>query len=318
MIANAPPLRPRIVSSFLVASLIVATLVAQERSAPAPDDSIIARVDGEPITQRELARELRPATRLLAPDAELPAEVKQQALAQLINRRLIVKYLSRQQLAASEQEVDLEIGRLQTRLKAQEKELAGYLQQVGMTEDELRREIRWRLSWRRYLDSRLTDENLQKYFDKHHRQFDGTELRVAHLLLKANPDDPQATEAAHAKAAAIRADFDTGKVTFADACREHSQAPTANNGGDIGFIRRQEPMPEAFSAAAFALEKNQVSEPVPTKFGIHLIQVLEEKPGQKTWQDCRRELRSAVTQYLFGWIAERERETATIETNLAQ
>lgn len=318
MIANATPLRPEIVSSLLVASLMVATLVAQERSAPAPNDSIVARVDGEPITQRQLDRELQPATRLLAPEAELPAEVKQRALAQLIDRRLIVKYLTRQQLAASDQEVDLEIGRLQTRLKAQEKKLAGYLQQVGMTEDELRREIRWRLSWRRYLDSRLTDENLQKYFDKHRRQFDGTELRVAHLLLKANAIDPQAMEAAQAKAAAIRAEIEAGKIIFAAACREHSQAPTAKDGGDIGFIRRQEPMPEAFSAAAFALEKNQVSEPVQTKFGIHLIQVLEKKPGQKTWQDCRRELRSAVTQYLFQWIAERERKSTQIETNMAQ
>jgi parvulin-like peptidyl-prolyl isomerase len=295
----------------------MATLVAEETSAPKPNDPIIARVDGETITQRELDRELAPATRLLDPQAALPPEVTQRALAQLIDRRLVVKYLTRQQLAASDQEIDLEIGRLKTRLKAQEKKLAEHLQALGMSEEELRREIRWRLSWARYLNDRLTDENLQKYFEKHRRQFDGTELRVAHLLLKTNADDPQAMEAAKAKAAAIRAEIEAGKVTFADACREHSQAPTANNGGDIGFIRRGEPMPEAFSAAAFAQEKGQVSEPVPTKFGIHLIQVLEEKPGQKTWQDCRRELRAGVTQYLFQWIAERERETAKIETNLA-
>jgi parvulin-like peptidyl-prolyl isomerase len=76
-------------------------------------------------------------------------------------------------------------------------------------------------------------------------------------------------------------------------------------------------MPEAFSTAAFALDKDQVSEPVQTRFGIHLIQVVEIKPGQRTWQECRGELRSAVTQYLFRWIAGKQREMAQVEASIA-
>jgi parvulin-like peptidyl-prolyl isomerase len=209
----------------------------------------------------------------------------------------------------------LEVSRLKTQLGAQEKKLAEHLQAIGMSQEELRREIRWRQSWQRYLAAKITDENLQKYFEKYRREFDGTELKVAHLLLKVAADDPQALQAAREKAAAIRAEIEAKTISFADACRRHSQAPTAKAGGDIGFIRRREPMPETFSAAAFALENDQVSQPAETKFGIHLIQVLEVKPGQKTWQDCRRELRSAVTQYLFRWIADKERERAQVEAN---
>ncbi len=278
-------------------------------------DAIIARVNGEPIHQRELDRELAPAARLLDPQASLPAEVKERALAQLIDRRLVLGYLVREKLAASDQDLDLEIGRLKQQLDAQEKKLAEHLKTIGMTEPELRREIRWRLSWQRYLAGRLTDENLRKYFEKYRREFDGTELKVAHLLLKVAGDDPESAGKAKEKAAAIRAEIDAGKLSFADACRKHSQAPTGKDGGDIGFIRRREPMPEAFSAAAFALEKDQTSQPVQTKFGMHLIQVLDIKPGQKTWQDCRGELRSAVTQYLFRWLADKERETAQVEAN---
>jgi parvulin-like peptidyl-prolyl isomerase len=137
---------------------------------------------------------------------------------------------------------------------------------------------------------------------------------VAHLLIKpASPTDPRSVEEARVKASKIRAAVEAKELTFADACRQHSQAATAKAGGDIGFIRRREPMPEAFAAAAFALDKGPVSEPVQTRFGIHLIQVLEIKPGQRIWQECRDELRSAVTQYLFRWIAEKEREAAQVE-----
>lgn len=303
--------------ALLLAACVSPSLADEPSSAkPTATGAVIARVNGEPIYQRELDRELAPAAKLLDPQAKLPAEVRDRALAQLIDRRLVLAYLIKEKQAASDQDVDLEVARLKQRLSAQEKKLPEHLKTIGMTEEELRREIRWRLSWQRYLAGKLTDENLHKYFDKYRREFDGTELKVAHLLLKpADPADPRSVEEAREKSAAIRAEIEAKKVAFADACRQHSQAPTAKAGGDIGFIRRREPMPEAFSAAAFALEKDQVSQPVQTTFGIHLIQVLDVKPGQKTWQECRGELRSAVTQHLFGWIANKERETAQVEAN---
>ena len=278
-------------------------------------DAVVARVGDEPIYQRELDRELAPAKNLLDPQAALPADVKERGLTQVIDRRLVLAYLIREKLAASEQDVDLEITRLKQQFAAQEKSLTEHLKSMGMTQQELRREIRWRLSWQRYLAGKLTDENLQKYFEKYRREFDGTELKVAHLLLKAAVDEPQAIEAARRKAESIRADIEAKRATFADACRIHSQAPTAAAGGEIGFIRRSEPMPDAFSAAAFALDKKAVSQPIVTKFGVHLILVLDEKPGQTTWQECRVQLRSAVTQYLFASIAAKERETAVVESN---
>ena len=305
------------IAGGLLAALLVAPADAVEPAPQRPPavETAIAQVNGEPIFQRELDRELAPAARLLDPRATLPSEVRQRALDQLIDRRLIMKYLTEQKLAASDQDVDLEIGRLKRRLEAQEKKLAEHLQAGGLTEDDLRRDIRWRLSWQRYLDGKLTDENLQKYFEKHRREFDGTELKVAHLLIKpANAADPISVDEAQHKATSLRRQIDAGELTFADACRQHSQAPTAKSGGDIGFIRRHEPMPDSFSAAAFALEEDQVSQPVQTKFGIHLIRVLEIKPGQRTWEESRGELRSAVTQYLFRWIAQKERETAQVET----
>ena len=71
-------------------------------------------------------------------------------------------------------------------------------------------------------------------------------------------------------------------------------------------------MPEAFSQAAFALQAGEISQPVATTFGVHLIQVTEVKPGQRTWQDAAGELKPAMTVYLFRWLADKERMAAQV------
>ena len=104
----------------------------------------------------------------------------------------------------------------------------------------------------------------------------------------------------------------TGATSFEEAARRHSAAPTSASGGDIGFIERHKPMHEAFSRAAFALNENEVSPPTITPFGVHLVRCIEIEPGQRTWQDARDELTSAVTLYLFNWSAEKERPRAEV------
>jgi parvulin-like peptidyl-prolyl isomerase len=72
-------------------------------------------------------------------------------------------------------------------------------------------------------------------------------------------------------------------------------------------------MPESFSQAAFLLKPGEVSTPVESPLGLHLVTVLEEKPGQRTWQEAEAELREAVAVYLFRWLADRQRPKVRIE-----
>ena len=72
-------------------------------------------------------------------------------------------------------------------------------------------------------------------------------------------------------------------------------------------------MPAEFSRIAFGLKPGEVSQPFVSPFGVHLITVLEEKPGTKTWKEVESELRPAVITYLFRWIADKERSVAKIE-----
>src|SRR5262249_15228248 len=108
-------------------------------------------------------------------------------------------------------------------------------------------------------------------------------------------------------------DVSSGKLTFADAAKQHSQAPSAKDGGDIGWIERHRPSPEDFSRRAYSLKVGEVSEPFPSPFGVHLITVLDEKPGKLDWRAAANELRPAVTLYLFRWIADKERAGTKVE-----
>jgi parvulin-like peptidyl-prolyl isomerase len=236
------------------------------------------------------------------------------ALDQVIDRRLVVAYLATSGQAVSKADVDFEISQFERSLKAQSLTLAQHCERVGLSVDDVRRSLAWKLSWKRYCEKYLTPQNLEKYFARNRREFDGTQLHVAQILFKLAADaDEKAMDAAKERAAKLRQEITSGKTSFADAAKQHSEAPSREAGGDIGWIERHRPMPEDFSRVAFALKKGDVSEPFVSPFGIHVVSVLDEKLGTKTWSEAESELRPAVTVYLFRWIADKERPAAKIE-----
>jgi peptidyl-prolyl cis-trans isomerase C len=299
--------------SVLLAAFVAGLHACANAQETSPVE-IAATIDGQPVLAAEAELEFQRAFGEQQFDDAQRREALRRALDQVIDRRLVLAYLARTSQAASEQDIDFALAQFEKDLAAQSITLDEHLKTVGLSLDEVRHSLAWKLSWGKYLERHLTDENLQKYFERHKTQFDGTELRVAHILFTrpATASDAE-IEALRAQAAAIGKEIESGKLSFADAAKEHSQAPTSKAGGDIGWIERHQPMPESFSRAAYALQVGEVSEPVVSSFGIHLITILETKPGQKVWSDLRPELRSAVTIYLFRWIADRERAKAKIE-----
>jgi parvulin-like peptidyl-prolyl isomerase len=297
--------------SFLV-FLLAATLAAKA-SSQEPTSAVVATIDGDPVLAAEVERELASAYRgrKLADDER--RSLLPRARDQVIDRRLVLRRLVRTGQAASQADVDLALSRLEKQLAERNLTLAEHCREIGLAIDDIRQTLLWQLTWQAYLDKQLTPQNLERYFAEHRRDFDGTRLKVAHILIKPAGEGEAANAEAVAQADIIRAKIDSGMLKFADAARKHSAGPSAADGGDIGWIERRTPMPEEFSAAAYALEVGEVSRPVKSKFGVHLIQVLEVKPGDKTAEDVAAILRPAVTRYVFGWLADKERETAKIE-----
>jgi peptidyl-prolyl cis-trans isomerase SurA len=293
---------------------LLLSLACGASSFAAETTEVVARVNGESIAAGEVRRVVDALWKDRTVDESRRRVLEAEALEQLIDRRLVLGYLSRRGLGLNRQEVRLAVQRFERRLDQQGVELADYLKKGGIQLKDLDRRFAWQLGWQRYLDRYLTDDNLAKFFQQHRRDFDGTEVRVAHVLLAAKAGGGrEQLDAALKRAAEIRQEITSGELSFEAAAEKYSEAPTAKWGGDIGFITRHNMMPEPFAAAAFGLQPDEISLPVVTPFGVHLIKCVEVKEGKKKWTDVRDRLVPACNRYLFQWIAGRERGGATIE-----
>lgn len=127
------------------------------------------------------------------------------------------------------------------------------------------------------------------------------QVRARHILLRASTDEE--FERAHEKAELLRARA-LGGADFAELAKQHSEdSETAKRGGDLGFRARGR-MPAEFDEAAFSLEPGQISEPVRTVFGVHLVKVEEKREGDVPDDVAKREIAARL------YATERAREAA--------
>ena len=105
-----------------------------------------------------------------------------------------------------------------------------------------------------------------------------TAYKARHILIEIKPSEKTLKNSLNITKK-IRQEIVDG-LSFSDAAKKYSQDPQSkNNGGDLGFVSRGVFVSE-FEKAAFTLEKNILSDPIKTKYGYHLIEVLE-KTGEK-------------------------------------
>jgi peptidyl-prolyl cis-trans isomerase C len=100
---------------------------------------------------------------------------------------------------------------------------------------------------------------------------------------------------------------------FATLAQQRSTGPSASNGGDLGFFRRDQMVP-AFADAAFALQPGQfTAEPVQTQFGWHVIKVFERRTVEPTFEESEPQLRQEVAREIVTALVSDLHEGAKIE-----
>jgi peptidyl-prolyl cis-trans isomerase D len=125
-------------------------------------------------------------------------------------------------------------------------------------------------------DSNLSDSDLRKYYDAHKAEFDHPATATVKVLYIPRLVSAADSAAARARIAALRAEI-VGGAKFEDvAKRESADSASAVNGGDLGKGPKGRFVPE-FDNAAFALKPGELSQPVATQFGYHLIRVDSRK-----------------------------------------
>lgn len=141
----------------------------------------------------------------------------------------------------------------------------------------------------------VTDEEARAYYEEHIDRYQTEERRhAAHILITADPKDETAMAAARSKIEKLRAEIEAG-ADFADVAKKNSQDPgSAAEGGDLGFFGRGI-MDPAFEAATFTLKPGELSQPVDSAFGVHLIKLIAVEGGvTKPYEEVAAEVKAEL------------------------
>jgi len=133
--------------------------------------------------------------------------------------------------------------------------------------EDAKRNILINAAVQKIVTEKTTNDLARKYYDQHSQQF--SEVHASHILLETEEE-----------AKDIKKQLDKG-ADFNDLAKKRSKDPSAaQNGGDLGFFTKDQ-MVKPFSDKAFSMKAKQVSGPVKTQYGYHIIKVLEVKPPKK-------------------------------------
>ena len=133
---------------------------------------------------------------------------------------------------------------------------------------------------------KVTDDEIQKFYDENPDQFEaGMTYNASHILVDSEE-----------KAAEIAAQINAGDISFEDAAKANSTCPSGQQGGELGDFGHGQMVPE-FEAACDALEAGEMSAPVQTQFGWHLVKLNKKEDGGKMeLAEVKEQIRQALMQ----------------------
>jgi peptidyl-prolyl cis-trans isomerase D len=125
----------------------------------------------------------------------------------------------------------------------------------------------------------ISTEEVADYYESNQEQFKSPQtVKARHILIKLDENaTPEQVDEARQRIEDVRKLAIAG-ADFAELAAEYSEGPTKTKGGDLGTFRRQD-MVKPFSDKAFAMQAGEISEPVRTEFGWHIIKVEQVNPA---------------------------------------
>ena len=275
-------LRP-FVSRALIALACVALLTVTAPLAPVPyagvaraadEDPVVARVNGVDIRQSDLAFA---EEEIGGNMPTIPPEQKRDYLINYLVDVIVLSQAAEKQKLGDRPDVKRRLAFDHNRLL-----MESLLQDAGK--------------------SALSDEAERKVYDEAVKQVKNEEEVHARHILVPTEDE----------AKAILAQL-KGGADFATLAKEKSKDPGAAEGGDLGYFTKEQMVPE-FSEVAFKLGKGQLSDPVKTQFGWHIIKVEDKRTRPTpTFEQVKPQIENYVAHRAQAEMVENLRKSATVE-----
>lgn len=260
--------------------------IAAANTQTIPLDSVVAVVNDDVITASELDRQLAKVNQQLKlRQIKAPAEdvLRWQVLNHLIDQKVELQTAARAGIEVDDATLDASIEQIAAHNKASLAQLKQLIEKEGISFAEYRAEIRKELIIERLLQREvggritISKQEVDKYL--HSLAYEKQNILEYHLedILIELPETPSSAQLQAAQKAAddIMAQLKAGK-SFQALALARSTGQEALTGGDLGW-RRMEEIPSAFAAVLPAMSPGDVSNPIRTGNGIHLIKLVDKR-----------------------------------------
>ena len=320
----------RSVRTGLAGALILTATLARAELV----DRIAAVVNNDIITLSEV--EKRAAPELAKVDQETTGSERAQKRAAtlkkildtMIDEKLVDNELKELKVTISDKEVDAAIDEVKKSYNLNDEQLRQAVTKEGYTLDEYRDQMRKQIGRYKLISEKVrknvkvSDADVKSEYDRMTRaEGEDYEVHVRHILIAVPRNaSAQLVEQARRKAAAVAEEARQPGVDFAELAKKRSEGSSSSDGGDLGFFKRGTMVPE-FERVAFNLKTGEVSEPVRTQFGWHVLKLEEiRKLGMKPLAEVRPEiedrLRKAQADRLTAQYMETLRNAAVVEKKI--
>jgi len=263
--------------SFIILICCLSIIVSCSKIKKDPQFTT-AIVNGKAITRAAFDAEMdRVKQKFQGMNKNNPTEMKgiqSEILEILIGGELLYQASISKGIEVSSSEVNDEFEKVKNKFKQKETD------KTAFTKEDIKR----KMSIEKFIIKEFSDPNVisdaesKKYYNDNLDDFTKPEqVMTSHILIRISPDaSPKKLESAKNTLLEVKKKITAG-ADFAAMAKHYSQDSTAKSGGALGYIMRGQ-IVEPFEKAAFALNKNEVSDIVQTKYGFHLIKVLDKKP----------------------------------------
>lgn len=258
---------------------------AAEPAEPARITGPIAKVNGVEIPADAFYAE---RDKITARGAKIPADrlarIEQNILKRLVEQELITQAVKAEGIEVPKEDIDKGFAEYKERFQSEE-QFENYLKHGRVTKDSIEERIRERRALELLLEKRgdmaVTDEAAKEFYDKNERFYtEKAGIHASQILIKLpETASPEEDKAAMEKVQAAQAELKKG-TPFDEVAKKMSEGPAASKGGDLGFFGEGR-MVKEFEDVAFKMKVGEVSQPVKTRFGYHLIKVTEKRDDRK-------------------------------------
>ncbi|MFH1073930.1 MAG: peptidylprolyl isomerase [Candidatus Firestonebacteria bacterium] len=263
-------------------SVIIGVLFAAAvmRGAPEVIDRVLVSVNGEMITLSEFNEIFVPYAMQAANSvpAEEMKKAKKEIFSKLLENKLLIQEAVDKNIEVGKRELENTIDNAKKNAGGSEAFLA-QLKKEGLSEEDFKEKVKESLMAQRLVNDyvrreiKISVQDYQDYYQKNIEKFRYPDkVKLYHILIKNGPE-------AKTKAESIVKEIKAG-LAFPEAVKKYSDAPSAKeDGGELGLVSPGE-MP-AFGLEPFSLKDGEISMPVQTSMGFHILKVTERSAGKQ-------------------------------------